>query len=415
MMWFVSRIGAVTACVLAIACGEASLPSQDASISRYLYVWAWDLDKRDSDFLAVIDVDPESAEYGEVLATSAVGVVGGAHHTEHDMPEGGRLFVNSFSAGATFVMNLTDPLRPRIESSFSNAGPYAFPHSFERTPTGTVLATFQARADDRSAVGGLVELDTLGNMIRGTDAASPIDPELRPYSLAVVPRLDRVVTTSADMAGEYAGRSFQVWRLSDLALLHTVLLPPGPRGDENLHVAEARVLADGESVIVTTFVCGMYLVRGLDGDAPEVDLVWTFPWKPGDAEDTDCALPVQLGRYWVQTVATTGSLVVLDLSDPREPQVADELTFGDDARPHWISREPGGDRIVLTGGGSLTGRVLLLSLDPDRGRLTVLEDFRSPGATRAGVDFARERWPHGETGPAFPHGAVFARPTAAAR
>jgi len=223
------------------------------------------------------------------------------------------------------------------------------------------------------------------------------------------------VTTSADMAGEYAGRSFQVWRLSDLALLHTVPLPPGPRGDENLHVAEARVLADGESVIVTTFVCGMYLVRGLDGDAPEVDLVWTFPWKPGEAEDTDCALPVQLGRYWVQTVATTGSLVVLDMSDPREPQVVDELTIGDDARPHWISREPGGDRIVLTGGGSLTGRVVLLSLDPDSGALTVIEDFRSPGAEQAGVNFTRERWPHGETGPAYAHGAVFARPTAMPR
>jgi len=408
----VKKIGAATACVLAIACGEASLSSQDASISRYLYVWAWDLDERDSDFLAVIDVDPGSPDYGEVVSTVTAGVVGGAHHTEHVMPEGGRLFVNSFSAGQTFVMNLTDATRPRVESSFSNAGPYAFPHSFERTSTGTVLATFRARVDDRSAVGGLVELDTLGNMIRGTDAANPIDPELRPYSLTLVPSLDRVVTTSADMAGEYTGRSFQVWRLSDLSLRHTVLLPPGPRGDENLHVAEARVLADGESVIVTTFVCGMYLVRGLDGDTPEVDLVWTFPWKPGSAEDTDCALPVQLGRYWVQTVATTGSLIVLDMSDPREPQVVDELTFGDDARPHWISREPGGNRIVLTGGGSLTGRVLLLSLDPDRGRLTVLEDFRSPGATQAGVDFAREQWPHGGSGPAYAHGAVFARPTA---
>jgi hypothetical protein len=159
----------------------------------------------------------------------------------------------------------------------------------------------------------------------------------------------------------------------------------------------------------------MYLVRELDGEAPEVDLVRTFPWKPGEAEDTDCALPVQLGRYWVQTVATTGSLVVLDMSDPREPQVVDELTIGEDARPHWISREPGGNRIVLTGGGSLRGRVLVLSLDPDRGTLTVMDDFRSPGAARAGVDFARDRWPHGQTGPAYPHGAVFARPTASAR
>ena len=60
------------------------------------------------------------------------------------------------------------------------------------------------------------------------DSSGPRAPQIlsikdiRPYSLAVVPQLDRVVTTSADMHGMKAGRSVQVWRLSDLALLHTV-------------------------------------------------------------------------------------------------------------------------------------------------------------------------------------------------
>jgi hypothetical protein len=80
-------------------------------------------------------------------------------------------------------------------------------------------------------------------MLRGVSAANPVDPDLRPYSLAVVPLLDRVGTTSADMHGRLVGRSVQVWRLSDLILLHTVLLPPAPRGDEHLHPAEPRVLA----------------------------------------------------------------------------------------------------------------------------------------------------------------------------
>ena len=37
--------------------------------------------------------------------------------------------------------------------------------------------------------------------------------------------------------------------------------------------------------------------------------------------------------------------------------------------------------------------------------------FRDAGASVAGVSFDRADWPHGATGPAVPHGAVFSRPT----
>ena len=194
-----------------------------------------------------------------------------------------------------------------VEASFSNAGPYTYPHSFERTPEGNVLATFQNRGDKESGAGGLVELDPLGNYVRGTDAADPVDPELRPYSLSLLPGVDRVVTTTGDMWQELQGRSFQVWRWSDLSLLKTVLLPPGPRGDENPDVAEARVLDDGKTVIVTTFRCGMYTVTGVDSDEPTVELVQTFPFESFEAGD-ECELPVLSGRFWVQTVQATKAL-----------------------------------------------------------------------------------------------------------
>ncbi len=194
---------------LACACAETNARAEDTTGSRYLYVWAWDFDERDSDFLSVLDVDPASPSYGEVLSSIAVGVVGGAHHTEHVMGASDRLFVNAFAAGRTFVMDVSNPLAPRVASSFTTAGGYAFPHSFERTPSGTVLATFQAKANSRAEPGGLVELDALGNFIRGADAANPIDPELRPYSLTLLPRLDRVLTTSADMTGDKQGNRFK--------------------------------------------------------------------------------------------------------------------------------------------------------------------------------------------------------------
>ena len=386
-------------------CGWASAaPTQEPRRSTELLVWAWDVDKNADDFLAVVDVDRRSPTYGQVVGTLPARGGRGAHHVEYETT--GQLFANSFETGRTFVFDLGDPLHPRQLSEFGDVGGYSHPHSYARTSRGTVLGTFQGLASDHHAVGGLVEMDDRGKLIRAASAANRLDPDLRPYSLTVVPKLDRVVTTSADMHGMLVGRSVQVWRLSDLTLLHTVLLPPGPRGDEHLHPAEPRVLADGKTVIVTTFRCGLYVLTQLDG-IPVATLARSFPWSAVAGEDTDCNVPVRSGHFWVQPVGTTGSVVVLDVSTPEKPVIVDELPFGVDARPHWLALEPGGRRIVMTGGGTLAGGVYLIDMDPASGKLRLATDLPANGSRIPGIRFDREEWPHGKTGPAFAHGAVF--------
>ncbi len=393
--------------LLAVCSCSPMATADESSGSTHLFVWAWDVDKGSDDFLAVVDVDRHSATYGQVVGTLPAQGGRGAHHIEYELSTH-QLFANSYETGRTFVFDLADPARPGLLSDFGDAGPYTHPHSFSRTPRGTVLATYQGLAADHNATGGLVELDDRGRMLRGSSAANPLDPDLRPYSLTVVPRLDRVVTTSADMHGERVGRSVQIWRLSDLTLLHTVLLPPGPRGDEHLHPAEPRVLADGRTVMVTTFRCGMYVLSALDS-TPVATLVRSFPWSAVAGEDTDCNVPVRLGRFWVQPVGTTGSLVVLDVSRPEKPAIVDELGFGIDARPHWLGLETGGRRIVMTGGGTLAGGVYLIDMDPETGKLHLAGDLPATGSRISGIRFDRDEWPHGKTGPAFAHGAVFGR------
>lgn len=392
--------------LLLAACGGAPMAGQEDSIgSTHLFAWAWDIDGAAGDFLAVVDVDRRSPTYGQIVNTLPTLAGRGAHHTEYEMSTS-QLFANSFDIGRTAVFDLGDPVHPGLVTDFGDAGPYTHPHSFARTPSGTVLATYQGLAADHGASGGLVELDEKGRMHRATSAANPVDPDARPYSLVVVPQLDRVVTTTADMHGQKVGRSVQVWRLSDLALLHTVLLPPGPRGDEHLHPAEPRLLGDGTSVMIATFRCGLYLLSDIEG-TPVARLARSFPWSPVAGEDTDCNVPVRSGRFWVQPVGTTGSLVVLDLSRPEAPVIVDELHFGVDARPHWLALEPGGRRIVMTGGGTLAGGVYLIEMDPETGKLRLADDLPATGSGIPGIRFDRERWPHGNTGPAFAHGAVF--------
>jgi hypothetical protein len=379
--------------------------------SHYLYVWAGDADKQHRDFLAVVDVDPQSSEYGMVIDTALTDVKGSRpHHTEYEMPADGMLWANGFDAGRTFLIDLHDPVRPLITHAFGSPGPFTHPHSYARLPNGHILSTFQAGAGggDHGETGGLIEFDADGRVLRSSSAATVVDTGIRPYSLAVVPELDRVVTTASDMHLHERSRAIQVWRLSDLALLQTTLLPPGSRGDEQWLTAEPRVLSDGRTVLVNTFTCGLYRVSGLTGETASAEWVYSSPWQESE-QRRFCAVPVVVGRFWIQTSGFEHAVLSLDVSDPSHPREASRLTLEPTEIPHWIALEPNGDRLVVTGYEALESRILIAHVDRESGALRLDASFKAPDGRRPGVDFDREEWPHGPSGRAIPHGAVFSR------
>ncbi len=375
-----------------------------ASDSDYLFVWAADADKKDSDFIAVLDANSGSRAYGTVLATVEVGLPAGAHHSEHQMPPGGQLFVNGFESGHSFVVNLQEPLAPKVEAHFTDVGAFSYPHSFERLPNGNVLATFQNARGTQDTVGGVVELSARGQLVRSASAEAPGYSEIRPYSLTVLPDFDRVVSTTTDMRLKAKTTdSVQFWRVSDLQLMSTVRLPAGPRGDENQLPAEPRLMTDGETLLVNTFMCGLYQIDGFASDRPEARHLYTFEMND---EGDMCALPVTVNQFWVQTVPSRNGLVTLDMSETRVPREVGYVFLGADVVPHWISLSPDGKRIVVTGFGAALHSVIVVNLDPDNGGLEVDRSFGDDGT----VDFGRTDWPHGSSGPAIPHGSVFSLP-----
>ena len=131
-------------------------PSDRTTAPDLLYVGAFDTNQEASDFLTVLDADRGASTYGVILDTLPVGLVGGAHHTEHRMPDGNILFANAFSAGTTFLFDVTRPRSPAVLSSFVERGAYTFLHSSERLQNGNVLATFQNHGDGNLEPGGLV-------------------------------------------------------------------------------------------------------------------------------------------------------------------------------------------------------------------------------------------------------------------
>ncbi len=73
--------------------------------------------------------------------------------------------------------------------------------------------------------------------------------------------------------------------------------------------------------------------------------------------------------------------------------------------PHWVAADRSSGRLVVTGADM--SWVLLVDFDERSGKMTIDESFRESGAARAGIEFDRATWPHGETGPARVHGALF--------
>jgi len=382
------------------------LSAQTRASSDYLYLWSGSADSTQPDFLAVLDVRPAANGYGGIVATLPVpGRQHGPHHTEHEPAADGRLFANGFRSGQSFIFDVRDPAHPRLEHQFTDLAGMMHPHSFLRLPNGNVLASYQMQHDSLGAApGGLVELTNDGTLVRSTTADLPgVDRRIRPYSAAIVPALDRIVTTTNDMMSEEPVRAVQLWRLSDLKLLRTFELPAGPRGDEAAFTAEPRVLADGRTVLVSTFNCGLYLLHGLDAGEPSGTLVSSFP----RLKDESCAIPVIAGHYYLVTVPAWHAVVSLDISDPSHPREVSRLVLGPTDVPHWISLEPNHQRVVITGYGSLERRVMMATFDERTGRLALDGRFRDAGATEPGVRMEGKPWPHGGRGAANPHGAVF--------
>lgn len=406
---------AVLACTPA---ERSATPTASTAPGPYLYVFAGDGDHTagESDFLAVIDADSASATYGRVVATTPIGAGGTMpHHTEMRMPLGGRpLFANSFMTGRTYLFDFTDPLVPRVAGTADSVPGLRMPHSYARLADGTVLATLQF-GDGRTKgdAGGLALFTPEGRFIRSASSVDAVFPGagIRTYSLDVNPVSDRVITTSSPMdTASTTADVVQLWRLSDLTLLRTIAFPRTSADSTSRYPFEVRFFPDGRSAILNTYNCGFYLLSGLDGDTPSLEPVLALEHP----RHVGCGVPLLIGKWWIMPVGSTHEFIVYDVSDPRTPRRTSTLTTDSTFFPHWMSREDGSNRIVLSAEGKHPG-VRMVRFDSTTGTLAWDERFRDKPGGPPGVSFDRAEWPHGKTGTAQPHGVVFSRAAAGAR
>jgi hypothetical protein len=386
-----------------------------AGSSHYLFVWAMEAKhpyavattmtpaqnavRRETlglgkDFLAVFDVQPGTS-FGKMVAMLPVGDAVMAHHTNYAEPPDDRLYANDWLGNSTYVFDLRDPVHPRLARKFGSVGAFGYPHSFVHLPNGDTLATFQYSGGFNHAAGGLVEFNAQGKVVRTASAIAPGHPNVRPYSLAIVPKLDRVVTSSADMMGAQVSHVAQVWRLSDLKLIRTMALPSQTDWyyDTAADSSEPRLLADGKTLIVPTFNCGLFVVRDLASDHPTLQHVYDLGYRW-------CEVPVVVGHFMLMAAQSGHAIVSLDMRDPEHPHEISRILLPPDEYPHFLALEPGGDRLAITGYGALDTKVRFATIDRQTGKLAI--DPATLDMTHA--------WPDGWQGSAMPHGVVFSNP-----
>ena len=393
--------------------------------SRFLYVWAGDKDEKESDFLAVVDVRRDSPTYGQVLNTVPVGMSGTLpHHLEYALPPNGQtLYANGHHHEQIFRFDISDAEHPKLVGTAEAASPFRYPHDFARLPDNSLLVGY-LRSDGRSPAlgdslvpgnhGGVVHMSADGRILRKTSAADPklTDP-FRAYAFAVLPNIDRFVLTSAPMMEDFSANAVQIWRLSDLTRLQTLMVPPARLPDGRTlamgHTLpfEPRVMPDG-SVLLSTYGCGFYRITNIASTA-EIHNVYTID-IPTDrvpaGRRAACGVPVVHSHYWVMSVGRLNMLVTLDISDPDHLREVSRLLADSTFRPHWMAKDPGSDRIIVGAENGGESRMLMARLAPSTGRLSWDETFRSSDGA-LGVSFVRQHWPHGDSGEAFGHAALF--------
>ena len=410
------------------ACATSPQATRVPSVgSPYLFVFAGDKDEKDDDFFAVIDIRRGSPTAGQSVATLPIGMKASMpHHMEYLTPaRGSLLFANAHHHEANLLIDTTDPRSPKIARRLKAPAPLRYPHDFARLANGNLLVGF-LRSDGPSPVaeeklvpgghGGLAEYTPGGELLRtASGAVDGINQPVRVYAIVPMLDIDRVVTTSAPMMEDFSADVVQVWRYSDLKLLHTIAVPPGKRADGSPLPDAARypfgprLMTDG-SILMNSFGCGFYRLSEIVSAQPRLDNVYTIqtpePPRP-DASRGACSIPTIVDKYWVMPVGRAHTVVVLDISNPAAPREVSRLDTAADFNPHWSAKDPRSDRIIV--GAELGGEqgMYMLLFDKRSGKLSFDPSFGKATGKIGYVDFEGQQWQHGPSGAAWAHAALF--------
>ncbi|HYK90818.1 MAG TPA: selenium-binding protein SBP56-related protein [Acidobacteriota bacterium] len=322
---------------------------------KYLFVWAGDQARTNPDFLAVVNFDQASSNYGEVITTVPLPGPGASGNEPHHvglsadgrvLACGGLLSVLK-GQKEIFFFDVSEPESPRFITS-ADPPLSAITDEFYALPNGGFLVTMMGGANGH-APGRIAEFNSELELLAEHPADPPSDG-FNPHGIAVRPEINLMVTsdficpstTLHAVAGapELRG-SIRVWDFAQRKIVRTIMLP-GQAGSIDVrlipHDRKRRGytagMADGK----------LYLLDTGEGSAKAVfdfDTISPGGW-PQLMKMTEDG-----GRLFV-SMNVAGKVVMLDTSDPDEPKLLKVLDLGANSGPHYIRLTRDERRLVIT-------------------------------------------------------------------
>lgn len=333
-----------------------------------LYVWTRDGDHQQSDFLAVVDVDPTSETYGKVIATAPTGSAANEAHHFGYTANADRIIGAGMFSNKLFIYDVkTDPRNPKLIRTVDlNPTGYSGPHTMYAVPGGVLLAMLGKV--DGGGPGALVLVDDDGNFKQ----AWPVNlPDGRPgymYDVGVKPEMNRMITSSWAHPGhvkdgshpQHSGKEAVVWDWQRKEILQIEELDAAPLEVRWLHGPDGR---------------GGYT------NAAFGNSVWY--WQDADADGTlefsraialpENSVPADMrvsydNRYLYVSLWGGGKVQQYDIADPLHPKLLSEVAI---PQANMMKLSPDSRRLYVTNSllSSLDGEVefgaWLLDVGPD--------------------------------------------------
>ena len=339
---------------------DGDRPRRDEA--RTLYIWAGDQARLAPDFLAVIDFDEDSPDYGKVLRTVPIpppGNVGNEPHHCHLVNDGrilacGGLLSLLRGQNSIFFFDVSNARHPKFLRSAS-APLSSITDDFLPLEGGGFLVTQMGSATG-GAPGRVAEFDSHLQLTFEWPNSPPQDG-FNPHGISARPELDLMVTsdfilpssTLNAVPGDPVLRSaIRVWDFSSRSIVRTINLPSG--------IGTMDVKLIPHDPYARAFTAGMF-----DG------LVYLVDTRRGTAQPVfDCEdivphveTPVEGGMVQLLAMPDSGDRLIfgsfqagqvgmLDVSDPEHPVQAGIVNLGLNAGPHDLELSDDGKRLVVT-------------------------------------------------------------------
>ena len=341
-----------------VLCGTANAVDdfKDASGgTKYMFVCAGDQARKAPDFLAVLNFDPNSREYGKLIATTRFPAPNGTGNEPHHIgiSSDGRIVacggLLSILQGQKEIF-FFDVSEPRSPKALPPADPplSSITDEFYAIPEGGFLVTMMGGPNGHSP-GRVVEFNKDLEIVN-EHPENPPEDGFDPHGISIRPEVNLMVTSDficpvstlhATEGGLEIRGSIRVWDYAQRKILRTIKVGDGAG------TIDVKLIPKDEQR--RGFTAGMvddqlYLIDTAQGNATPVFNFGTIAkggWPQLMRITSDAS------RLFV-SMNLAGKIAMFDIDDPMHPKLLDVLDLGSGSGPHYIALTPDESRLVVS-------------------------------------------------------------------